>query len=72
MKSAALQEMVRKIFSSEETKSQFVSDPNSIISQFELSETEKKAVLTTHARLGLDTGNSAQLSEVVGPLSFWL
>ena len=72
MKSAALQEMVRKIFSSEETKSQFVSDPNSIISKFELSETEKKAVLTTHARLGLVTGDSMQLSEVVGPLTYWV
>ncbi|MDO8577729.1 MAG: hypothetical protein Q7R50_00925 [Dehalococcoidales bacterium] len=72
MKSAGLQELVRKIFSSEETKSQFVSNPNSIISQFELTETEKKAVFATHARLGLVAGNSMQLSEVVGPLSFWV
>lgn len=61
MKSAALQEMVKKIFSSEETKSQFVSDPDSIISQFELSETEKKSVLVTHAKLGLVSGNSNQI-----------
>ncbi len=72
MKSAGLQEMVRKIFSSEETKSQFVSDPNSIISQFELTETERKAVFATHAKLGLVTGNSNQLSAVVGPLTYWL
>lgn len=71
MKSAALQEMVRKIFSSEETKLQFISDPNSVISKFELTETEKKAVLATHAKMGLVTGNSMQLSDVVGPLSWW-
>ncbi len=71
MKSAGLQEMVRKIFSSEETKSQFVSDPNSIISRFELSETEKKAVFATHAKLGLVTGNSATLNATAGPLSWW-
>ena len=72
MKSAALQDMVKKIFSSEETKSQFISDPNSIISKFDLSEAEKKAVFATHARLGLVTGNSVQLSDAVGPLSFWV
>jgi hypothetical protein len=71
MKSAALQEMVRKIFSSEETKSQFVSDPNSVISQFELSETEKKAVFATHARLGIVAGNSATLQAIADPLTFW-
>ncbi len=72
MKSQALQELVKKIFSSEATKSQFISNPDSVISRFELTETEKKAVLATHARLGLVTGNSNQLSAVVGPLSWWL
>ena len=72
MKSIAIQEMVKKIFSSEETKSQFIADPNSIISHYELSEIEKKAVMVTHAKLGLVAGNSSQLSAVVGPLSWWL
>ena len=71
MKSAALQEMVKKIFSSEETKSQFIANPNSVISQFGLTETEKNAVLTTQANLGLATGNSIQLSAHVSPLSYW-
>lgn len=71
MKSQALQELVKKIFSSEETKSQFIANPDSVISQFKLTETEKTAVLASHAKLGLVTGNSNQLSAVVGPLSWW-
>lgn len=71
MKSAALQELVKKIFSSEESKAKFVSDPNSVMSQFELTDTEKNAVLATHAKLGLVTGNSVQLSDSAGPLSWW-
>lgn len=71
MKSQALQELVKKIFSSEETKSQFVSDPDSVISRFNLTETEKKSVLVTHARLGLVTGNSVKLSDTIVPLGNW-
>ena len=72
MKSQKLQEMVKKIFSSEETKSQFMSDPGSVISRFSLTETEKKAVLATHAKLGLVTGNSSQLEAAVTSKINWL
>lgn len=71
MKSAALQEMVRKIFSSEETRSQFIANPDSIISQFKLTETEKNAAMATHAKLGLVSGNSSRLNAVVGPMGYW-
>ncbi len=70
MKSEALQALVKNIFSSEETKAQFMSDPNSAISKFDLSESEKKAVLATHAKLGLVTGNST-LTATAGPMSWW-
>ena len=42
MKSQALQDLVKKIFSDEKTKAQFLKDPNSVISQFALTEQEKK------------------------------
>ena len=71
MKSQALQELVKKIFSSEETKSQFITNADSVISQFELTETEKKAVLTTHTKLGLVTGNSSQLEAATSKFN-WL
>ena len=72
MKSQALQELVKKIFSSEETKSQFMVDPNTVISRFKLTETEKKAVLSTHTKVGLVTGNSSQLEAAVTSKYTWL
>ena len=67
MKSAALQNLVRKIFSSEKNKAQFVSDPDTFLSAFKLTGTEKKAVLAAHARLGLESGNTTHLTT----LQYW-
>ena len=71
MKSRALQEMIKKVFSDEKTKLQFKSDPESVIAQFKLTEPEKTAVLNTHARLGLATADSQQLEEAIEPLAYW-
>jgi len=71
MKSQALQELVKKIFSDEKTKAQFLKDPESVLSQFSLTEQEKKAVLNTHARLGLVTSDSPQLEAVLDPTGMW-
>jgi hypothetical protein len=71
MKSQALQELVKKIFSDEKTKLQFMSNPDSVLSQFALTEQEKKAVMTTHAKLGLVTSNSQQLEATFGPTAYW-
>jgi hypothetical protein len=71
MKSLALQNLVKKIFSDEKAKSQFIADPESIISRFDLTDQERKAVLTTHARLGLVTSGSTQLTSTIGPLANW-
>ena len=71
MKSQGLQEMVKKIFSNEETKRQFISDPDSVISQYSLTEQERRAVLSTHAKLGLVTSDSTQLAEALEPYIKW-
>ncbi len=71
MKSQALQELVKKIFGDEKTKSEFMSNPDSVLSQFSLTEQEKKAVLTTHAKLGLVTGGSQQLEAAINPTANW-
>ena len=65
MKSQALQELVKKIFGDEKTKSEFMSNPDSVLVRFNLTETEKKAVLKTHAKLGLATSDSQQLESAV-------
>ena len=71
MKSQSLQEFVRKVFSDEKTKLQFMSDPDSVLSQFTLTEQERKAVLNTHAKLGLVTSDSQQLEAALDPTIFW-
>ena len=71
MKSQALQELVKKIFGDEKTRLQFQSNPDSVLSQFNLSEQEKKAVMSTHAKLGLVSGDSQQLEAVMHDINTW-
>ena len=71
MKSQELQNMVKKIFSDEKTKLQFLSNPESVISRYHLTKQEKRAVLSTHTKLGLITPDSQQLEETFGPNSTW-
>lgn len=61
MKSPELQKLVKKIFGDEKTKLQFMSNPDSVLSQFALTDQEKKSVLNTHAKLGLVSDDSQQL-----------
>jgi len=71
MKSQALQDLVKKIFGDEKTRLQFKSDPDSVLSRFNLTEQEKKAVLNTHAKLGLVTSGSQQLEAALDPTVQW-
>lgn len=71
MKSQALQALVKKIFGDEQTRLQFKANPDSVLSQFALTEQEKKAVLNTHAKLGLVTSDSPQLEAAINPTSIW-
>jgi hypothetical protein len=71
MKSQALQELVRTIFGDEKTKLQFMSNPDSVLAQFNLTEQEKQAVLNTHAKLGLVTADSQQLEAALDPTFIW-
>jgi thiamine biosynthesis lipoprotein ApbE len=71
MKSQVLQELIKKIFSDEKTKLQFMSNPDSVLAQFNLTEQEKKAVLNTHAKLGLVTSDSQQLEAAFDPFTYW-
>lgn len=72
MESKALQELVKKIFGDEKTKHQFLKDPDSVLAKFSLTEEEKKAVLKTHAKLGLVTADSQQLEAVINSPGLWL
>ena len=71
MKSQNLQKLVKKIYSNEETKARFVSDPEGLLSHYKLTESEKKAMLQTHYKFGLITAGSSQLETTVGPTTWW-
>lgn len=71
MKSQGLQLLVKKIFSDKKTKRQFISNPESVLSKFDLSKQEKRAILNTYYKLGLATSNSGQLEAVIGPMGTW-
>ena len=71
MKSQALQELVKKIFGDEKTKQEFQKDPSRILAKFNLTEQEKKAVLKTHAQLGLVAMGSEQLEATLDANLGW-
>jgi hypothetical protein len=71
MKTQKLQELVNKIFNDESTKAQFISNPESVISRYNLTELEKKAVLTVHNKLGLVTSDSSQFEAAINPITEW-
>ncbi len=71
MKSQALQELVKKIFGDEKTRSQFESDPESVLARFSLTDEEKRAVLSINAKLGLVGAGSSQLEAAIEPTATW-
>lgn len=71
MEGRGLQELVKRVFSDEKTKEEFTADPNLIISRFSLSESEKRAVLATHMKLGLVTAGSSRLETITRPTTLW-
>jgi len=71
MESQALRQLVGKIFSDKDTRDAFMKDPESVLSRYGLTEQEKKAVLNTHARLGLVNGDSTLLAETFDPMTMW-
>jgi hypothetical protein len=68
----AMKDLVKRIFSDEATKTRFASDPDSLMSEFSLSENEKKAVTTTFAHLGTGSSGSANMASTVGTMDEWV
>ena len=72
MKSQGLHDLIKKIFNDPQTRGQFASDPDGVIAKFNITEPEKKAVLSTYARLGFVTRNSNQLAAALDAAIPWL
>ncbi len=71
MKSQALQELVKKIFGDEKIKQEFQKDPDSVLARYNLTEQEKRAVIKTHAKLGLVVTGSDQLEATLAANQGW-
>ena len=71
MGSQSLSELVKKVFGDEDVKKQFMSDPGSVMSQFKLTEQEKRAVLSAHAKMALACPGSGQTVTAFEPLIMW-
>jgi hypothetical protein len=61
MESKGLQELVKKVFGDTVTKAEFEKDPESVTAHFQLTDLERKAVLSTATGPGVD----------VDPLILW-
>jgi len=72
VKPQSLQEMVKSIFVDETTKEQFLANPDSIMSRYNLTEHEKTAVLNTSSRYGLATSDSPALAVGIEAALFWM
>ena len=72
MKSQALQQLIKKVFADEKAKGEFMANPNSVMSRYDLNEDEKKAVLSIHSRLGLVGSDSMQLEAAIDPNIVWI
>ena len=66
-----LQDVVRKIFGDEKSKAQFQADPRGFLAKFDLSETDKRAVISTNAKLGLIGSGSTQLAATLKGNEGW-
>ena len=67
----AMKNLVKRIFSDEATKAQFMADPDKVMSEFKLSAEERKAMTTTFAHLGTDSSGSGNLAAVIQPMDSW-
>jgi hypothetical protein len=67
-----LQELIKKVFSDEKTRADFIANPDSVMSGFKLSRTEKDALLKTQSRFGLVTSNSLHLDAAIDPQTDWV
>jgi hypothetical protein len=71
MKSQALQQFVKKIFSDENTRMEFESSPDKVLARYNMTEQEKNAVLHTYTKVGLVTAESPALEAALDPTGTW-
>lgn len=66
-----VQQFIKKVFSDEGLKAQFLSKPDEALSGFDLTEEEKDAILRARPRLALTT-DQGQIESEIEPLAWWI
>ncbi len=61
MNTTELQKLIESIFSNEETRQQFESNPEKVLDRFTLTKEERKAVLDVHDSLGTVVTDSREM-----------
>ena len=62
MKATALQSFVKQVFSSEEHRTSFKTDPAEFVSRFDLTAEEKRAILATSDQISANGAGSAAMT----------
>lgn len=71
MKPEGLSEFVKKVLADEKTRQQFESDPQSVLSNFSLTEEETRAVMSRQHKLGVAGAGSQELDGPIVPAGYW-
>ena len=68
----AVQALVKKAFADTEFKRRFLSNPDEVLAQFDLTEEEKAALQRIQGHSGVMAASSRELDLAVGPLATWV
>ena len=66
-----VQAVIKRGVTDSEFKDRLLSNPEEVLSRFDLRGEEKEAMIRVQARLALATNNSDQLEEAIGPYGSW-
>ena len=72
MKNSGLKAMTTLIFSDSKVRAEFKSNPEKVADRFNLSKSERKAVITFQTHMGIVSGNSIALSNEIGAFDSWI
>jgi hypothetical protein len=72
MQKQSLQNLVSNLFHDSSTRSQFESNPESVLGQYNLSDSEKNVLLSPVMKTALVTGDNKTMQSEMGLLDTWI
>jgi hypothetical protein len=71
MKSETLKKFISDIFKDETKKNEFLEDPRHAMSEYGLSDQERKALMNVHDKIGVVSSDSVALEAALKPTIEW-